>query len=114
VAYHEDLGLDDRDETIGLADGSVSGERHGVLIDSYLGGGDTSRVGDVKHSSPLREACACLVVVGTSLVKVIETLSDGLAVGTIQRLHSLVNLSKMHKTCMIIIHDGDNNVNRSP
>jgi hypothetical protein len=58
-AVHQDLGLDDRDDAVVLAERRVTGERMGVGLDRAPGG---DAVGDVDHRPPLGEARAALVV----------------------------------------------------
>lgn len=92
VAVHEHLGLDDGDKAVSLADGGVSGKGLGILVDGHKGGSGADGVLDVEHGSPLGEASALLVVLGAAGVKVVHALSDGLAVGTVEGLHTLVDL----------------------
>lgn len=91
-AVHQYLGLDDWDEAVGLADGGIAGKGHGILDDGNRGRGGTSGVVDVEDSTPLGETGTSLVVGGTSLIEVVETLGDGLTVGAVERGNTLVDL----------------------
>lgn len=81
VAVHEHLRLHNGHKAVGLADGGITGEGHGVLIDSELGRGSTDGVLDVENSSPLGEAGTLSVVLGATSIHVINTLGHALAVG---------------------------------
>ena len=89
VTIHEDLGLDDGDETVHLGDGGVLGEVEGVLGDGSRG---RSRVGDAEDSAPLGETGASSVVLLAALIEVGDTLGVGLLVAEGDVLGTLVGL----------------------
>ena len=75
-----------------MADGGVSSKSHGVLIDGDLRRSGTKGILNVQNSSPLSETSTRLIVLGASDIKVVDALSDTFAIGSVQRLDSLVNL----------------------
>ena len=95
VTVHEHLRLNNRHEAVGLADGSVSGESVGVLVDGHLGGSSTNGVLDVEDSSPLGESGTLSVVLGATSIKIIDALSHALTVGASQWLDALVDLTRI-------------------
>merc|ERR1711869_135856 len=62
LAVEQDLGLDDGDKAVLLADGGVAGEAVGAVEEGLVGGAR----GDVHHGAPLGEAGALLVVLGAA------------------------------------------------
>ena len=94
-AHHQHLRLNDRNQTVSLANGGISGKSHGVLIDGNLRRSSTDGILNVQNSSPLGEASTRLVVFGASDIKVIHALRDTLTIGSEQRLDSLVDLRYM-------------------
>jgi hypothetical protein len=89
-AVGEDLGLDDGDEPVLLADQRVPREPLGVLLDGELGrlpGG-----ADLEHGAPLGEARAGLVVLGAARAQGVVPLGGGLAVGARDLDGALVHL----------------------
>ena len=93
-AVGEDLGLDDGDEAVLLADERVPGEALGVLLDGELGrlaGG-----ADLEHGPPLGEAGTGLVVLGAARAQGVEALGGGLAVGAGDVHGALVHLDPRH------------------
>mmetsp|Transcript_5691 Transcript_5691/g.23652 ORF Transcript_5691/g.23652 Transcript_5691/m.23652 type:complete len:432 (+) Transcript_5691:393-1688(+) len=91
-AVHEDLGLDDGHEAVGLADRRVARERLGVLVDREHRRRRARRVLDVEHGAPFGEARALGIVRRAALAEVVDALRHRLAVGPEQRLHALVDL----------------------
>jgi len=75
----EDFGFNDGDETIGLADSSISGKTPSVFLD----GGFTRAAirGDLEDSSPLSESATNVVEFLCSLGKSVETESGGFILG---------------------------------
>ena len=89
-AVGEDLGLDDGDEPVLLAEQRVPREPLGVLPDGELGrlpGG-----ADLEHGAPLGEARAGLVVLGAARAQGVVPLGGGLAVGARDLDGALVHL----------------------
>jgi hypothetical protein len=85
-SIHQNLRLNDGDDTVLLADSGIASEATGVLLDGELRG----LIGaDLENSTPLGEAATDLVVLGASLVEIVVTLSGGLAVGARKGLYSL-------------------------
>lgn len=78
VTIHEDLGLNNGDESVHLGDDGHAGEGLGVGLDGELGGHSLS---DAEGAAPLGEAGSSLVVIGALLVEVVKTLGHGLSVG---------------------------------
>lgn len=65
IAVGEDLGLDDRDDAVHLADRGVTGEDVGVFEDRLVRWGVLF---DFKHAAPLGEVAAVLFVLGAAFV----------------------------------------------
>jgi hypothetical protein len=78
-AINEDLGLDDGDQPVLLADYRVPCEPLGVQPDGELGG--LAAGADLEHGAPLGEARAGLVVLGAARAQGVVSLGGGLAVG---------------------------------
>mmetsp|Transcript_9553 Transcript_9553/g.28867 ORF Transcript_9553/g.28867 Transcript_9553/m.28867 type:complete len:501 (-) Transcript_9553:192-1694(-) len=90
VSIHEDLGLDDRYESLVLAGLGVPGETPAVLVDRELGRG---AVGDLEHGPPLGKASTLLVVRGGALREAVEAGAPGLeGLCASQRGQALVHL----------------------
>mmetsp|Transcript_25094 Transcript_25094/g.46910 ORF Transcript_25094/g.46910 Transcript_25094/m.46910 type:complete len:215 (-) Transcript_25094:49-693(-) len=98
ITVHEHLRLDNGNKTIHLADGGVSGEGLGVLINGNHRRSGSEGVLNVKHSAPLGKASTLGIVLGASGIKVIHTLSHTLAVSAEQRLDALVHLDTRNDT----------------
>merc|ERR1719213_793386 len=88
LAVEQDLGLDDGDEAVLLADGGVAGEAVGAVEEGLVGGAR----GDVHHGAPLGEAGALLVVLGAALGEPVQALAPGLAVAVGHGHEALVDL----------------------
>lgn len=89
VSIGEDFGFDDGDESIGLADGSVSGEAPSVFLDGLLAG---AAVGvDLQGGSPFGESASHGVVFFASFVEGVEAGGPGLTVGSREDLEALVH-----------------------
>jgi len=85
----EDLGLDDGHETILLADGAISGEGVGSLLNGDF---RWAAVSDLKDGSPLGKSAAHFVILSASLVKVIKSLSSSLTISASNNLDTLIDL----------------------
>jgi len=74
ITITEDFRLDDWDETVGLADSSVSSKAPSVFLD-----GDVRRltVSDLKDSSPLSESASEVVEFLSSLGKIVKAEGGG-------------------------------------
>lgn len=89
AAIGEDLWLDDGHETVVLADGAVAGKGVGSLAD---GDHRWASISDLEDGSPLGEAAALGVELGSAAIETVETLGSGLAVGAADGNDSLVKL----------------------
>jgi hypothetical protein len=87
----EDFGLNDGDESVILADGGVSGEAPGVLLDGQVGWAAGGFV-DLEDSSPLGESAAEVVELLAHVGKRVQSLGGGLSGGEGDILNTLVNL----------------------
>lgn len=83
-----DLGLDNGDKAVSLADSGVAGE----AVCAVTLSDDGRASGDGNNGAPLSEASASLVVLGASLGEAVKALAPGLAVGAGEGNQSLVNL----------------------
>ena len=107
-AVSEDLRLDDWDETVVLADGSVAGKSVGGLTNRDHRWASTT---NLENSSPFGEAASfCVEGSGTS-TKTVETLSGSLIVCSHNRNESLIELDtgfnssgaeELNKVCTIL------------
>lgn len=70
VTIGQDFWLDDWDDALGLADGSVTGQDIGVFQDSLVAGGVLA---DLQDATPLGEVAAVLLVLSATGGQVIET-----------------------------------------
>ena len=89
AAIGEDLGLDDGHEAVVLADGTVAGKGVGSLAD---GDHRWAAISDLEHGSPLGEAAALGVELGSAAIETVETLGSGLAIGAADGNDSLIEL----------------------
>ena len=85
----EDFGLNNGDQTVSLADSSVSGKTPSVFLDSLL---TWAALVDLEDSSPLGESAADVVEFLGSLGKVIETKGGGFVLSAGEDSSSLVDL----------------------
>lgn len=88
----EDFGFDDGDETVGLADSSISGKTPSVFLDGGFRGAAVG--GDLEDSSPLGESAANVVEFLGSLGEVVETEGGGFFVGSGNDGGTLVELKE--------------------
>jgi len=85
----QNLGFNNWNKPVLLADSSVPGQGVGVLLDSQL---RWTIVGDLEDSSPLGKLSTSCLVLGASLTQSINTLSYGLSICTREGNNTLVNL----------------------
>lgn len=90
ITVEENLGLDDRNETSVLADGSVTGKAVGAVSHSDARGA----IGDGNHRAPLAEAGSLLIVGSRAIREVVKALAP-----------RLVGVRERAKT----LNEGDNN-----
>jgi len=72
----KNLGFNDWDESVHLANGSIAGEDVGILQHGLVAGGVLA---DLEYTSPLGEVAAILLVLGAPGRQVIKTLGGGLS-----------------------------------
>lgn len=70
------LRLDDRHEAILLADGCISSQCVSILLHRQRRGSGTEDILNVQDRAPLREAGTSCVVLGTTSIKIIDTLEE--------------------------------------
>lgn len=85
----QDLGLDNGDQAVGLADDGITGQGVGVLVNGEL---RRAAVADLEDSTPLGKSSALLVVLGAALAEVVNSLGLSLAVGAREVNNTLVDL----------------------
>jgi len=90
-AILQDLGLDDGDETVDLADGGITGEVVGGLLNGELRRHLLSSV-DLQDGSPLGETSTLGIVLLATLIEAIKTHGGGLTIGTGEDGESLIDL----------------------
>lgn len=90
VTVSKDLGFNDGNKTIVLADATVSGKTVSDVLDGNL---RWSAVTNLANSSPLGESAAFFVVLLASLGKSIKTLGGLLVLGTTDDNKTLVDLN---------------------
>lgn len=95
----EDFGFDDGDETVGLADSSISGKTPSVFLDGGFRGAAVR--GDLEDSSPFSESATNVVEFLGSLGEVVETESGGFFVSSGDDGGTLVELNTGEDTLFL-------------
>lgn len=70
---NSNLGFDNWDQTIGLADRGIAGQNVGVLQDGLVGRGVLT---DLEDASPLGELASIFLVLGAASVQIVQTFDD--------------------------------------
>lgn len=89
VSVGKDLGLDDGNEAVVLADCGVARQAPSILLDGLLAG---EPVANLEHGTPLSEAAAKGVVLSSHGGKAVEPHGGGLVIGAGDDLDALVDL----------------------
>lgn len=96
----EDFGLNNGDQTVSLADSSVSGKAPSVFLDSLF---TWAAFVDLEDSSPLSESAADVVEFLGSLGEVIEAEGGSFFLGAWEDSSSLINLkTRMSKKLILL------------
>lgn len=99
ITVTEDFWFNDWDQTIGLADSSVSGKTPGVFLDGNITWASVSR--DLEDSSPLGESATDVVEFLSSLGQVIKTEGSSFVVGAWDDSSSLIELNTWDNTLFL-------------
>ena len=67
------LGFDDRDESVSLADGSITSQDVGILQNGLVGRGVLA---DLQDTTPLGELAAVLLVLRATAVQIIQSCNN--------------------------------------
>lgn len=104
VSINHDLGLNDRYETVVLADSTIAGESVGSLVDAQLGGSTVSNI-DLEDTSPLGKAASRLIEGLAASSESIKTLSGGLVLGSSHDDNTLVDLNSSQDASAVEVLD---------